>query len=358
MGSVSEINSRSWFRGVVAILIGFGAIVWIVRIANDKPEPNVGAGAIRVGVVFDKGGKDDRSFNAAAWRGLQEAVARLGIDGKSVEAMDDNAYEPALRTFARKKFDLIIGVGFAQAEPIARVALEYPQQHFAIVDGVATPPNVRSLVFGDHEGAFLAGVAARMKSRSGMVGFIGGMDVPLIRRFARGYIAGVQHVAPRSPVAVNFVGITADSWNNPPKAKELAFAQFGSGVDVIYTAAGGSNSGVFDAVTERPGKFAIGTDSNQNGERPGFILTSILKKIDVAVFDTIAAVQSGAFTAGVAEFGISNGGIDYAIDRYNDKILDSGIRDRLDLLKKEIIKGSVLVPDYYRESQSGKSTSP
>lgn len=338
---------------VASILLTIGVFRgWFVSNLSDGQSLDK---KIRIGIVFDKGGKDDRSFNAAAWRGLQDAILRLGVDGKSVEAMDDNAYEPALRTFARKKFDLIIGVGFAQAEPIARVAAEFPGRRFAIVDGVARKPNIRSLVFGDHEGAFLAGVAARMKSKSGVVGFIGGMDVPLIRRFAMGYEAGVRHISPRGAVAINFVGITADSWNNPPKAKELAFAQFGAGVDVIYTAAGGSNAGVFDAVAEKLNKFAIGTDSNQNALRPGFILTSILKKIDIAVFDTIAMVQSGTFSGGIAEFGISNGGIDYALDRYNQDILDPTIVATLETLKQQIASGDIKVPDYYEESAVQKN---
>ena len=312
-------------------------------------ELNPERGKIRVGVVFDKGGRDDRSFNAAAARGLDEAKRQLGIDAKYVEAMDDNAYEPAIRTFARKKFDLIIAVGFGQAEPMSRVAVDFPERRFALVDAPSSQPNVRSLLFSDHEGAFLAGAAAIMKSSTGKVGFIGGMDVPLIRRFDLGYRAGVHHMQKGATTVSNFVGVTADSWNNPPKAKELALAQYNSGVDVIYVAAGASNAGVFDAAGAKS-KFAIGTDSNQNAMRPGLILTSILKRIDVAVFQTVSDVQTNKFTGGKIEFGIANGGIDYAFDRYNEGVFTPALRSKLDELKRQIAAGVIKVPDYYVEA--------
>jgi basic membrane protein A len=309
-----------------------------------------GMGApIRVGVVFDKGGRDDRSFNASAWRGLDRAKHELGVDGKFVEAMDDNAYEPAIRTFARKKFDLIIAIGFSQVEAVSRVAADFPDRRFALVDSVSPRPNVRSLLFGDHEGAFLAGAAAAMKSATGKVGFIGGMDVPLIRRFDMGFKAGARHIRRDAVVVSNFVGVTVDSWNNPPKAKELALAQYNNGVDVIYVAAGASNSGVFDAAGAKS-RYAIGTDSNQNAMRPGLILTSILKRIDVAVFQTIADVRDGKFTAGKVEFGVANGGIDYAVDRHNEGVLVPGLRARLDEIKVQIAAGAIKVPDYYIEA--------
>jgi len=324
-------------------LIRVAFFMWAIAPAAMASGPK-----IRVGVVFDKGGRDDRSFNAAAWRGLEEAKKQLGIDAKYVEAMDDNAYEPAIRTFARKRFDLTIAIGFSQAESMSRVAADFPGQRFALVDAVSSQPNVRSLLFSDHEGAFLAGAAAMLKSTTGKVGFIGGMDVPLIRRFDLGFRSGARHIKKDAITVSNFVGITVDSWNNPPKAKELALSQYNGGVDVIYVAAGASNIGVFDAAGAKS-KFAIGTDSNQNGMRPGLILTSILKRIDVAVFQTIADVQGAKFTGGKIEFGVANGGIDYALDRHNEGVLTPEIRKKLEELKRQISNGSIKVPDYYVE---------
>ena len=329
-------------------ILAFMAIVTFLA-ASDLLLGAEGLPKIRVGVVFDKGGRDDRSFNASAWRGLDDAKKQLGIDGKFVEAMDDNAYEPAIRTFARKKFDLIIAVGFGQAEAISRVAADFPDRRFALVDAVSPLPNVRSLVFGDHEGAFLAGAAAVMKSATGKVGFIGGMDVPLIRRFDMGFRAGARHVRRDATTISNFIGVTADSWNNPPKAKELALAQYNRGVDVIYVAAGASGAGVFDAAGAKE-KFAIGTDSNQNGMRPGLILTSILKRIDVAVLKTITDAQAGKFTGGKVEFGVANGGIDYAVDHHNAGVLTDDLRRKLDELKSQVAAGTLKVPDYYVEA--------
>ncbi|MEY4631840.1 MAG: hypothetical protein RIQ81_1960 [Pseudomonadota bacterium] len=334
------------FRLITAMCVAFLALLVEVSFASESSR-------FRVGMVFDKGGRDDRSFNAAAWQGLVEARTRLGVDVKFVEAMDDNAYEPALRTFARKKFDLVIAIGFSQAEPISRAARDFPAVHFALVDAVVDQPNVRSLVFADHEGAFLAGAAARLKSRTGKVGFLGGMDVPLIRRFDMGFKAGARHVDPRAVTLSNFVGVTVDSWNNPPKAKELALSQFANGVDVLYVAAGASAAGAFDAAAER-GVFAIGTDSNQNGQKPGRILTSILKRIDVAIFQVVDDAKNGRFSGGKREFGIANGGIDFAMDRFNQGVLDPETKSKLDQLKRDIASGAVKVPDYYLTGGAGK----
>lgn len=333
-------------RLIIAMFVPFLALLAEVSSA-------AGPHRFRVGMVFDKGGRDDRSFNAAAWQGLAGARSKLGVDVKFVEAMDDNAYEPALRTFARKKFDLVIAIGFSQAEPIARAARDFPSAHFALVDAVVDQPNVRSLVFADHEGAFLAGAAARLKSRTGKVGFLGGMDVPLIRRFDMGFKAGARHIDAKAVTLSNFVGVTVDSWNNPPKAKELALSQFANGVDVLYVAAGASAAGAFDAAAER-GVFVIGTDSNQNGQKPGRVLTSILKRIDVAIYQTIEDAKSGRFSGGKREFGIANGGIDFAVDRFNESIMDPEIKKKLEQFKREIAGGVIKVPDYYLTGGAGK----
>lgn len=308
------------------------------------------AAPIKVGLVLDKGGKDDKSFNSAAYLGATKAEKELKIELKYVEATDTNAIENLHRAFARKNFDLIIGIGFAQAEAVKKVAAQFPNVKFAIVDGDVTAPNVRSLLFTDHEGSFLVGAAAALKSKDGKVGFIGGMDIPLIRRFQMGYEAGAKHINPKAQVITNYIGVTGEAWNNPAKAKELALAQISQGADVIFVAAGASGSGVFDAVEEKK-KLAIGVDSNQNWMKPGFILTSMLKRVDVAVFNTIQDTQNGKFTAGAVNYGIKDKGVDYAMDEHNKKLLTPDLTKKLDDLKAQITAGKIKVPDYYTQGK-------
>lgn len=305
------------------------------------------AHAFKVGLVLDKGGKDDKSFNSAAYEGATRAAKDLGIDLKYVEATDTNALENLHRSFARKDFDLVIGVGFAQSDAVRKVSSQFPKIKFAIVDGDVTAPNVRALLFEEHEGSFLVGAIAAWTSKTGKVGFIGGMDIPLIRRFAMGYKAGAIYANPKVQVLENYIGTTGEAWNNPPRAKELALSQISAGADVLFVAAGASGSGVFDAVEEKK-KFAIGVDSNQNWMKPGFILTSMLKRVDIAVFEAIKQAKDGKFAAGVVRFGLPDKGVDYALDKYNDKVLDASVRKKADNLKAAIVAGKVKVPDYYK----------
>jgi basic membrane protein A len=301
---------------------------------------------LRVGLVLDRGGKDDKSFNSSAYGGASEAKKKLGIFLKYVEAPDDNAYETLLRAFAQRDFDLVIGIGFAQKEAVTKVAAQFPKTHFAIVDSVVDLPNVRSLLFEEHEGAYLVGAIAALTSKTGKVGFVGGMDIPLIRRFEMGYEAGAKEANPQTTVLANYVGVTSEAWNNPPKGKELAIAQYDAGVDIIFAAAGASGLGVFDAAEERK-KFAIGVDANQDWTKPGLILTSMLKRVDTAVYTTIEEAQAGKFEGGVKKFGLANKGVDYSVDEYNANILTDAVRKRADELKAEIIAGRIVVPDYY-----------
>jgi len=305
------------------------------------------AGELKVALVFDKGGKDDRSFNAAAFRGVMKAKDELKTFVKYVEATDDNSFEPLLRAFAQKDFDLIISVGVSQTAALKKVASQFPQKHFAIVDAEINQPNVRSLIFQEHEGSYLVGAIAAATSGTGKIGFIGGMDIPLIRRFEKGYIAGAKKVRPDVKIVSNFVGVTIDAWNNPPKAKELAVAQYSGGVDVIFAAAGASAGGLFDAAEEK-GKFAIGVDSNQNYIKPGRILTSMLKRVDVAVFETCREATQGKFPAGIRRYGLADQGVDYAVDSYNEKLLKPETRKTVEKLKAEIIAGKINVPDFYK----------
>jgi basic membrane protein A len=323
-------------RGLMAILFLAGT-AFAARAAEFK-----------VGLVLDRGGKDDKSFNASAYQGGMEAKKKLGIYLKYVEASDDNAFEPLLRAFAERDFDLIIGIGFAQKEAIKKVAAQYPQKHFAIVDAEVDAPNVRCLLFEEHEGAYLMGAIAAMTSKTGKIGFLGGMDIPLIRRFAMGYEAGAKEINPQITVMDNYVGVTSEAWNNPPKGKELAVAQYDGGADIIFAAAGASGLGAFDAAEEKD-KLVIGCDSNQDWVKPGRVLTSMLKRVDEAVFSTIEEAKAGKFAGGVKRFGLANKGVDFSVDEYNGKILSAAVRKRAEELKADIIAGKIVVPDYYKK---------
>ncbi len=313
---------------------------------------------INVGIVFDIGGKNDRSFNAAAWEGVQRAEKDLPICLYDVEPGNPNSIEPAMRAFAEKNFDLIVGIGFAQGPIMQKVAADYPNLKFAIVDGVITDkdgkplPNVASLVFREHEGSYLVGMIAAEKSKTGVLGFVGGMDIPLIHKFETGYEEGAKSVNPNIKVVTNFVGVTDSAWNNPGKGKELALNQIEKGADVIFTAAGNSGLGAFDAVEQygvnadgEANKFVIGVDSNQNGVKPGFVLTSMVKRVDNSVYDVVKEVLGGGFKGGFHVFGLDKDGVAFAMDKNNEKLISQDILLKVEESKKKIIAGEIKVTD-------------
>ncbi len=301
---------------------------------------------LKIGLVLEKSGKDDKSFNASAYQGLKRAEKELGVTTKTVEAPDNSAYESLQRAFADKKFDLIIAVGFHQLEAVKKNAERFPNQKFLLVDEDAKMPNVRSVMFEENEGSYLVGALAAMHAPSGKVGFIGGMDVPLIRRFEMGYVAGVKKINPKAEVLSNYLGVTGEAWNNPPKAKESALNQFNRGADVIFAAAGNSGLGVFDAAAEKK-KLAIGVDSNQNWIKPGFILSSMLKHVDEAVFDSVKLFKEGKYATGLIRYGVKSKGVDYAMDENNKSLVTADDLKKLEALRAEIISGKIKVPDYY-----------
>lgn len=307
----------------------------------------------KIALVFDKGGKDDKSFNTSAYQGAMEAKSKLGAEIKYVESSDNNSFEPLLKAFAKKDFDLIVAIGVAQADAVKKVAPQFPEKKFLLIDSEVQGPNVNSSLFQEHEGSYLVGAMAAMASKSGVVGFIGGMDIPLIRRFQQGFEAGVKKINPKAKVIVNYIGVTGDAWHNPPKAKELALSQIASKADVIYHAAGASGAGLFDAVEEKSTAdkkiLAIGVDSNQNWVKPGLVLTSMLKRVDQAVFVAAESVMKGEFKAGVNRFGLKNLGIDVALDNHNEKLMTAEMRAKLASLKADIIAGKIKVPDYYEK---------
>ncbi len=307
------------------------------------------AADFKVGLVLDKGGKDDKSFNAAAFKGSKEAEkAFKGVTFKVLEGRDDNSSEPMLRSLAEKKFDLIIAVGFSQGEAVKKVAAQFPDRKFVTIDSEVTAPNVKSIMFEEHQGSFVVGAIAALTSKTGKLGFIGGMDIPLIRRFQLGYEAGAKYVNKDVSVVSNYAGVTGDAWNNPPKGKELALAQFGAGADVIFAAAGATGMGLFDAAEEKK-KLAIGVDSNQNWVKPGRVLTSMLKRVDVAVFKVTEEAKDGKFQAGITRYGLDSQGVDYALDEHNKALLSPEILAKANDIKAQIIAGKIVVPDYYKQ---------
>jgi len=309
---------------------------------------------IKIGLALDKGGRDDKSFNAAAFLGATEAQKKLGIRLKTVESSDDISLEPTLRTFAQKQFPLIIAVGFVQKNAVERVAKQFPKTHFVLIDATSDIPNVRSIVFKEHEGSFLVGALSAMASKSHKIGFVGGMDIPMIRRFQLGFESGVKHISPQAMVFTNYVGSSSDAWRNPTKAKELALSQYNKGVDVIFSPSGASGLGVFDAA-EQMQKLAVGCDSNQNWVKPGLILTSMLKKVDVAVFNAIELETQSKFQGGVFDLGLTENGVDYSLDEFNRKLISSEMENRIQSIKSDISKKRLSVPDYYLTMKKAKS---
>ena len=300
----------------------------------------------KIGLILDKGGKDDHSFNAAAFAGATQAQKEFKFDLKYVEAPDENSFESLLRNMVAKDYGLIISVGFTQTEAVRKVAARFPDKKFAIVDGKIESTNVKSLMFEEHEGSFLVGALAAMHSKGDRIGFIGGMDIPLIRRFELAYKAGAQFIKPKATVVSQYLGVSGDAWNNPTKAKETALSQYGSGIDVVFAVAGASNMGIFDAAQVKQAK-AIGVDSNQNWIKPGTILTSMMKRVDVAVYQTCSEYVKNNFKAGVFRFGLKDKGVDYAIDEHNKKLISETEKKKLEDIRKEIISGKIQVPDYY-----------
>lgn len=319
-------------------------VVLIAPACMTKSSAKDDKSKVHVGIVFDVGGKDDRSFNAAANAGVLRAKKDFPIVLRDVEPGDRTSVEPAMRAFAEQGYDLIVGVGFEQMPVVQEVAKDYPKINFVIIDGVIDLPNVASLVFKEHQGSYLVGMIAARKSQTGTIGFLGGMDIPLIHKFEKGYEEGARAVNPNVHVIENYVGVTPDSWNNPGKGKEIAVAQIEKGADVIFTAAGNSGLGAFDAV-EQYHKFVIGVDSNQNWVKPGFVLTSMVKRVDNAVYQIVKDRVSGQFQGGVHVYGLENEGVGYAMDQYNEKLIPPDVIKEVEDAKQKIISGQIKVTD-------------
>ncbi len=295
-------------------------------------------------VVFDMGGKFDKSFNEAAFNGIEKWKKETGKNYLSFEITNESQREQAIRRMAERGASPIIGIGFGQASSIEKVAKEFPKLQFAIIDMVVDLPNVQSVVFKEQEGSFLVGTIAAMASKTGKVGFVGGMDIPLIRKFECGYKQGALFANPKAEVIGNMTGTTGAAWNDPARGGELAKAQFSQGVDVVFAAAGGTGIGVYQAAKDS-GKLAIGVDSNQNHLQPGTMLTSMLKRVDTAVYNVAKGHK-----AGVTVLGLKEGGVDYAVDANNAKLITPAMKKKVEAAKADIISGKIKVADFMADN--------
>ncbi len=300
-------------------------------------------------VVFDMGGKFDKSFNEGVYNGVEKFKKETGIAYKEFEVTNETQREQALRRMAQRGANVVISVGFAQAEPLKKVAAEFPKTKFTIIDGVVELPNVQSVLFKEHEGSFLVGVLAGMASKTGKVGFVGGMDIPLIRKFACGYEQGVKYARKDAEIFQNMTGTTPAAWNDPTKGAELAKSQFDRGADVVYAAAGATGLGVLQAAKDK-GKLSIGVDSNQNHLHPGSVLTSMLKRVDVAAYNALKGGKDGTWKAGIQNLGLAEGGVDWALDNNNAKLVTPEMKAAVEKAKADIVSGKIKVHDYMADN--------
>lgn len=304
-----------------------------------------------VGVVFDMGGRGDKSFNDGAYLGGERAERELGAHVRFIEPGDGSDREAGLRLLAAEGMDLVVGVGFIFSDDIYQLATEYPNAKFAGVDfakfdatgPIALPPNLAALKFREEEGSFLVGALAALVSTSKKLGFVGGMNFPLIHKFEAGYRAGVKHVCRDCTIISQYAGVTPEAFRNPGRGKELALSQYQQGVEIIYHASGSTGLGVFEAARQT-GKLAIGVDADQYNEAPGHVLTSMVKGVDVAVFETTKWVKDGTFKGGYYQLGLKENGVGYVYDDNNKALIPPAVRERVEQLKQEIIAGRIKVP--------------
>ena len=296
-------------------------------------------------VVYDTGSKFDKSFNEAAWNGAKRFKAETGIQYREFQVANPSTREQAMRNMARRGATIVVALGFAQAAAVEAVAKEFPGTKFTLVDMVVDLPNVQSIIFKEHEGSFLVGMAAALASKTGKIGFVGGMDIPLIRKFALGYVEGARHVSPSIEIFRNMTGTTPAAWNDPTRGGELARSQFDRGADVVYAAAGATGIGVYQAAKDT-GKLAIGVDSNQNYLHPGTMLTSMVKRVDLAVYNAFKSARDNTWSGGVKVLGLAENGVGWALDEYNRSLVSPEMEAAIDRARNDIIAGKIMVTDY------------
>lgn len=316
-------------------------------------EPASSGNAVTVGIVFDVGGRGDKSFNDGAYLGAERAIRDLGAQVRFIEPGEGSDREAGLRLLAAEHMDLVVGVGFIFTDDLTQLAREYPNVRFAGVDYalqtdsagnvIPPPPNLAALKFREEQGSFLVGALAALVGGSKKVGFVGGMDIPLIHKFEAGYRAGVKYVCPDCTVIAQYAGVTPEAFRNPGRGKELALSQYQSGVNVIFHASGSTGLGVFEAARQT-GKLAIGVDADQYAEAPGHVLTSMVKGVDAAVYDAIRRVKDGTFQGGVYWFGLKENGVGYVYDEHNRALIPDSVQARLQKIRQDIIDGKITVP--------------
>jgi basic membrane protein A len=327
----------------------FSAVLLLIG-CSKKDNRGIENSKLKVGLVFDVGGRGDKSFNDAAFRGLENAKKELGIDFEYIEPGPGADREAALRQFAsRPEISLIFGIGFIFTDDITNMAREFPDKKFACVDYTYNPeknipPNLVALNFKEEEGSFLVGALAALVTKTNKIGFIGGMQSPLIKKFEVGYVSGAKYVNPNCEVQVAYAGVSGDAFKNPGKGKELALGQYSRGVDIIYHASGVTGLGVIEAAREK-GKLVIGVDSDQYHEAPGYILTSMTKVVDVSVFETIKAAKENRFQGGRSVlFDLKSKGIDYVYDDNNKNLIPNDVHNKVEQIRNKIIAGEIIVP--------------
>lgn len=311
------------------------------------------AAEIKPALVYGTGGKFDKSFNEAAFNGAEKFKADTGITYRDFEPTGDTQGEQAIRNFASKGYNPVVAVSFAWTSAIEKVAAEFPKTEFVIVDAVVDKPNVRSVVYKEEEGSYLVGVLAGMASKTGKVGFVGGMDIPLIRKFECGYEQGARAANPKVEVLQNMTGTTGAAWSDPVRGGELTKGQIDQGADVIYAAAGATGIGVLQTAADK-GKLSIGVDSNQNFLHPGSVLTSMVKRVDLAVYNAYADAKAGKFTGGLNVLGVAQDGVAWAYDDNNKPLITPEMQAAVEKAKADIIAGTVKVHDYMSDNSCPK----
>ncbi len=335
--------SRNNLLLIVGVIVVAAVIIFNLDMEVADKEKSV---SLKPAVVFDMGGKFDKSFNEGVWNGVKKFTEETGIEVMEFEVTNETQREQAMRRMVDKGATIVLGVGFAQADAISKVSADNPDVQFSIIDvGWLDAPNLRQYVFKEHEGSFLVGVAAAKASQTGKVGFVGGQDIGLISRFACGYVGGVKSILPNAEVYENMTGSTPAAWNDPARGAELTRSQIDRGADVVYHAAGGTGVGVIQAAADA-GKLAIGVDSNQNGLAPGSVLTSMLKRVDVAAYETFMDAKNDAFTSGVQVLGVAEGGVDWALDDNNKSLITADIKSAIETAKDGILSGDIVVHDF------------
>lgn len=311
------------------------------------------AADIKPALVYGTGGKFDKSFNEAAFNGAEKFKKETGIAYRDFEPTGDTQGEQAIRNFASRGFNPVVAVSFAWTSAVEKVAAEFPDTKFIIVDSVVDKPNVRSVLYKEEEGSYLVGVLAGMASKTGKVGFVGGMDIPLIRKFECGYEQGARAAKANVEVFQNMTGTTGAAWNDPVRGGELAKNQIDQGADVVYAAAGATGLGVLQTAADNK-KLSIGVDSNQNHLHPGSVLTSMVKRVDLAVYNAYNDTKNDKFTAGVQSLGVKEDGVAAAMDENNKSLITPEMQAAVDKARADIIAGTVKVHDYTTDNACPK----